>query len=146
MEPSPLLERIVNLIQSTNLCVFATVSDQRPRCSLMAYLSNEDGSEIYMLTGKDSHKYRNLQQNRSVSLLIDNRGETAREKTLALTVSGQYEPRIDDEKRRWALDRLLSAYPHLNGLADTPDMEVVCIRVESFLLLEGPTQSHYVEL
>lgn len=141
-----MLERIANLIKAAKLCVFATVGDRRPHCSLMAYLPNEACDEIYMLTGKDSHKYRNLQQNRSVSLLIDNRGENAREKTLALTVSGRCEPVTDAEKRRKVLNQLLTAHPQLKELAESPEMEVLRIRVQSFLLLEGPTRSHYIEL
>lgn len=142
----PLLERIQNLVKSRDHCVFATVGDRQPHCSLMAYLPNDACSEIYMLTDKDSHKYRNLQQNRSVSLLIDNRGENDRDKTLALTVSGRYALQIEAEKRRRVLDRLLAAFPHLQGLAQSPGLEVICVKVQSFLLLEGPTESHYIEL
>jgi len=143
---SQLLDRIADLVKTASLCVFATVGDHQPHCSLMAYLPNDACDEIYMLTGKDSHKYRNLQQNRSVSLLIDNRGEDSREQTVALTVNGRYDPKIAPQKRRKELQRLLTAYPHLKGLADGSDMELICIRVHSFLFLKGPTESHFIEL
>ena len=40
----------------------------------------------------------------------------------------------------------MERHPHLRDIAVDPDAEVVAIKVTSFLLLDGPTEAHFVEL
>ena len=68
-----MLEKMKNFIKNKNICVLSTVSDNKPYCSLMAYISDASCEEIYMVTHKNTTKFRNLQKNPSVSLLIDSR-------------------------------------------------------------------------
>jgi len=48
-----MLETMKRIIRDGNICVLATVSGGKPHCSLMAYVSNEDCSEIYMVTQRE---------------------------------------------------------------------------------------------
>lgn len=141
-----MLKEMKALAKQQNICVLATVSGGKPHCSLMAYAIDDDCREIYMVTHRETSKYRNLTENPSVSLLIDTRGERAGSPgsaAKALTVSGLFQ-RIDkQDKREFARARLLEKHPHLKGFIDHPDAELLCIRVVSFLLLTGLTDSHY---
>lgn len=47
-----MLETMKALVKEKDMCVLATVSDNKPHCSLMAYASNKTGLEIYMATKK----------------------------------------------------------------------------------------------
>jgi len=47
------------------------VAGATPHCYLMSYAAAEDGREIYMITHKNTKKYKNLEGNPGVSLLID---------------------------------------------------------------------------
>ena len=136
------------MVKDGDICVLATASGGKPHCSLMAYVSNEDCSEIYMVTQKDSTKFRNLIENPSVSLLIDTREEyqgTNRPEAKALTVDGVFQP-IEEAKRSYMTAILLERHPHLKVFLDHPDAELLCIRISSFLFLDGLTDSHYVEV
>jgi nitroimidazol reductase NimA-like FMN-containing flavoprotein (pyridoxamine 5'-phosphate oxidase superfamily) len=141
-----MLEKMKALAKEQDICVLATVSGGNPHCSLMAYTTDDDCREIYMVTHKETKKYRNLIENPSVSLLIDTREEHAgsrRPQAKALTVTGLFQ-RIDEEsKKALARDRLLERHPHLAGFLDQTDAELLCIKVTSFLLLNGLTEAHF---
>jgi nitroimidazol reductase NimA-like FMN-containing flavoprotein (pyridoxamine 5'-phosphate oxidase superfamily) len=107
-----MIETMKKLAKEKDICVLATVSGDKPHCSLMAYTTDEDCSEIYMATHKSTQKFRNLMENSSVSLLIDTREEhkgSKRHEAKAMTVSGVFERLEDNQKNAWARARLLGA-------------------------------------
>lgn len=144
-----MLEEMKALVRQKDICVLATASENQPHCSLMAYTTDDACREIYMVTNKLTRKYKNLKENPFVSLLIDTRDEdtgSGRLKAKALTVEGAFEG-IEDEARKDTIrNRLLERHPHLRELALHPDAEVFSIKVMSFLLLSGPTDSHFEQM
>lgn len=141
-----MLEKMKALVKEKDICVLATVSAGNPHCSLMAYLTDEDCREIYMVTYRKSRKYENLIKNPSVSLLIDTREDhrgSRRPEAKALTVSGTFQ-KIDDEAKRARIrSGLMGRHPHLKEFMNHPDAEIMCIRINSFLLLDGLTDAHF---
>ena len=131
------------LAKQKNICVLATVSEKKPYCSLMAYVTDDTCKEIYMVTHKNSTKYKNLLQNPAVSLLIDTREKFPRAEAKALTVEGVFCIIENTEKRKTVTARLLHAHPHLNNFLKHPDADVICIKIKSFLLLDGLQQAHF---
>ena len=65
-----MIEKMKAPMRRKDICVLATVSENSPQCSLMAYITDNDGSELYMVTHRQSTKFRNLSANPAVSLLI----------------------------------------------------------------------------
>jgi nitroimidazol reductase NimA-like FMN-containing flavoprotein (pyridoxamine 5'-phosphate oxidase superfamily) len=148
-EKSPMIDLMKKLAREMDICVLATVSGRKPHCSLMAYTTDEDCSEIYMATHRSTRKFKNLTENPSVSLLIDTREEhkgSHRSEAKALTVSGVFQRLEDNQKRAWVKARLLSRHPHIREFLDHPDAEVIRIKIQSFLLLEGLTDAHFEEI
>lgn len=144
-----MIELMKKLAKEKDICVLATVSGEKPHCSLMAYTTDEDCSEIYMATYRNTKKFKNLMQNPSVSLLIDTREEhkgSRRAEAKAMTVSGTLEKLEEDQKKAMARARLLKRHPHLKEFLDHPDAEVLCIKIHSFLLLDGLTDAHFEEI
>lgn len=143
-----MIERMKALVKQKDICVLATASENKPHCSLMAYTINKECSEIFMVTYRDTKKYRNLVQNPTVSLLIDTRDEVldSRLQAKALTVEGKFQSIEDTEKMTLVRDRLRAKHPHLEELISHPDSEVFSIRVVSFLLLEGPTEAYFEQV
>lgn len=141
-----MLDRMKALASQKNICVMATVSGSAPYCSLMAYAVSEDCREIYLATLRATRKFRNLTANPSVSLLIDSREIRPRTQAQALTVEGTCHAIEDDAAKINARGRLLESHPHLMELLDNPDAALLCVRVKSFLLLEGLAEAHRVVL
>ena len=138
-----MLKRMQQIACDNNICVLATAKNNKPHCSLMAYVTDDHCREIYMVTHRSSQKYRNLTVNRSVSLLIDTRGLGPREKTQALTVSGRFAPIVDIPEKKIAMSRLIGSHPHLERLLTNPEAEILRVKIESFLLLDGPENAYY---
>ena len=141
-----MLETMKALVREKDICVMATVSGNKPHCSLMAYVSDEEGLEIYMLTDKLTKKYSNMTENPFVSIMIDTRDEDAgpqRLRSKALTIEGEFEEIHDKVKRDRVRTSLLERHPHLNVLAMEPDAIVFAVKVLSLLLLDGVQQSYF---
>jgi nitroimidazol reductase NimA-like FMN-containing flavoprotein (pyridoxamine 5'-phosphate oxidase superfamily) len=144
-----MLDKMKALVKEHDMCVLATVSDNRPHCSLMAYVTNDDSTEIFMVTFKDTKKYRNLRENPWVSLLIDTREEdraSRRSRVKALTITGKFEQIQDENLRRQIREALIRRHAQLESFANHPDAEVFSIRIHSFLLLDGLTNSYFEQV
>ena len=144
-----MIEKMKALVKRKDICVLATVSENNPHCSLMAYVTDNDCREIYMVTNRQSTKFRNLSANPSVSLLIDTREEhpgMQRPDAQALTVSGVYQEIQDETKKTRIRSKLLEKHPHIKNLMDMPDAEIFCVKVTSFLLLDGVSEAHFETL
>jgi len=140
-----MLPKMKRLLKEKDICVLATVSGKQPHCSLMAYVAAADGREIYMATLRDTKKYRNLTQNPAVSLLIDTREDAAGprgSRAKALTVNGVFQ-RMEGGKQARIRPRILRRHPHLQDLFAKGEAEIFAVRIESFQLLEGATDSHF---
>ncbi len=143
---NPTLDKMKELVRANNTCVLATTRENKPHCSLMAYVADEDCSQIYMATHRDTTKYRNLRKNPNVSLLIDTRAQNHGEKTYkakALTVAGAFQHVENAEKRGIILQKLMDGHPHLKGFLQDPDAEMFSVKIESFLLLEGVSNAYF---
>jgi len=143
-----MLEKMKTLLMENSLCVLATCSDNKPHCSLMTYVTDEQAEAIHIVTLNTSRKYLNIKQNPLISLLVDSRLNDGSEAggIKALTVSGISSIVRDEMQKAAILTRIGQAHPHLKGLLLHPQVEVIAIKVESFLLLEGPDQANFVEL
>ena len=141
-----MIEQMKNLAKQNDTCVMATIVDRKPYCSLMAYVTNRDCTEIYMVTHRQTQKYQNLMKNPAVSLLIDTRSASPQSKARAMTVEGVYHEINDSDKEQKLRQKLLSAHPNLNEFMGNPDAKVLRIKIISFLLLEGLTRSSFCEI
>lgn len=135
-----MLEKMKDIIKGNDLCVLATVSEGTPHCSLMSYISDEEGQEIYLISHKQTKKYANLIKNPTVSLLIDTREEEKSQRRInikALTVSGEFQPIKDPGKRELIHKQFLDRHPHLADFLNDPGAEIFSIKIKSFQLLDG---------
>ncbi|MCF8104410.1 MAG: pyridoxamine 5'-phosphate oxidase family protein [Desulfohalobiaceae bacterium] len=131
-------EEIKSLLRDSRHCVLATAADNQPYCSLMVYTVNADCTRIFMCTRRDTRKYRNLEENPCVSLLIDSRDQP---QPRALTVEGVFEPFAGDPEKQQIREKMITKHPELRTLLDSPDAELICIRVQSVLFLNGLTDA-----
>jgi nitroimidazol reductase NimA-like FMN-containing flavoprotein (pyridoxamine 5'-phosphate oxidase superfamily) len=141
-----MIEKMKQIVRDEKYCVLATAMNNRPHCSLMAYVVGEDCKRLYMVTYKDSDKYRNLQTNDSVSLMIDTRANSKDKSAKALTVTGRF-IQIDDEKTLCQIKKeLIKHHPGLEVFLNNESSCVFAIEIESFLLLDGFTDSYFEKL
>lgn len=142
-----MLNRIKAILEENSLCVLATSSENRPHCSLMAYIYDVQENVLYMMTLRTTQKYRNISHNPLVSVLVDTRNRlSGSEKNQALTISATCSLSAGDTIRSAILHRMVERHPHLQDLACMPEIEVLALHPTSFLLMDGALKSHYYPL
>jgi nitroimidazol reductase NimA-like FMN-containing flavoprotein (pyridoxamine 5'-phosphate oxidase superfamily) len=141
-----MLEKMKNFVRKKNICVLSTASDNKPYCSLMAYVTDATCEEVYMVTHKNTTKFKNLQENPWVSLLIDSRETQPRSNAQALTITGVFVPLVDENKKQEIRDNMLKSFSHMKDFIHHPESELIRIKINSLLFLDGLTQSHFMSL
>ncbi len=53
-----MLAEMKTLVREKNICVLATIAGNKPYCSLMAYATNTDCTEIHMAPHRSTKKFR----------------------------------------------------------------------------------------
>jgi general stress protein 26 len=135
-----MLEKMKDIVKGNDLCVLATVSEGKPHCSLMSYISDEEGQEVYLISQKQTKKYFNLMENPTVSLLIDTREEEKGQRRIyikALTVSGEFQTIKDPGEKDLIRAKFLKRHSHLADFLNDPGAEIFSIRIRSVQLLDG---------
>ncbi|WP_045214784.1 pyridoxamine 5'-phosphate oxidase family protein [Desulfonatronovibrio magnus] len=136
---------ILKIMKQNDLAVLTTSTENQPHCSLMAFICDDKGHNIFMLTQKDSSKFRNISANPKVAVMIDTRTQSPdRSSIKALTVKGTCSPAqsIDQDTLK---EQLLKQHPQLQGLAAQRDAIILQIKAESFLLLDGVSDAYFME-
>ncbi len=140
------LEKIKTLIRENDICVLATLGSNGPHTSLMAYICSTDCTEIYLVTPVKTLKYRNLESNATVSLLVDTREKESRQNIQALTITGKAHIIRDAGKINAVRSKIQQRHAHLRELLDQPDIAFICVSVETYQLLDGVYKAHFVRL
>ena len=142
-----MIDRINGFLKGQNNCVLATVRQGRPHCSLMSYVADPEVAFIYLVTHRNTSKYRNLLDNPNVSLLIDNRKQRVdKHNTCALTVHGTFQSLPTDVQQSSVRPLFLERHADMHRFIEHPETEFISIRIASFLFLDGIVDAHYIEL
>jgi nitroimidazol reductase NimA-like FMN-containing flavoprotein (pyridoxamine 5'-phosphate oxidase superfamily) len=141
-----MLAKMKDMIKENSFCVLATVSEGKPHCSFMSYVSDDESREIFMISQKQTKKYANLVVNPSVSILIDTRQAEKgdpQENLKALTVEGEFQIIHDLAKKDRIRVTLLKRHPHLLDFINDPGAEIFSIKIKSFQLLDGLKDAYF---
>ncbi|MBI9112989.1 pyridoxamine 5'-phosphate oxidase family protein [Maridesulfovibrio ferrireducens] len=138
------LETCLELIRNNNILVLSTQGEPYPLSSLMTYASSDDASEIYMISRKNSNKWKNIEKNPQVSLLIDDRDgklEKRQGEIKALTITGIHTPVSSISERADIIELISQKNSNIADLFSGPECEIIRIKAESFQLLDGPDKA-----
>lgn len=139
-----MLDDILEFLAVHDLCVLATAAGGVPHCSLMAYALDRDRRHLLLATLPDTRKWRNLQENPEVSILVDNREalpDLGRDALTAVTLSGRRLPFHDPAGEKAAKTLLAGRHGSLGGILDRPETRAVRIRILTLQVLKGPIQA-----
>lgn len=124
------------LLSTQDLAVLGTDSGGHPYTSLVAFDATEDLRCLLFATARATRKYRNLQGNPRVSLLIDNRSHSVTDfqRAAAVTVLGTIAP-VDAVEEGRLKDRFQKRHPHLNDFVASPTSALLQINVDRYYLV-----------
>jgi hypothetical protein len=133
---SPLARRIDQLLSTQLQGVLATQYHTEPYTSLMAFAHTTDLRYLLLATYRESRKHANLLLNAQVSVLIDNRTNTAADydTAVAISVAGHAESIAPAELP--ALQACyLAKHPLLVGFVSAADCALLRVKVSSYRVI-----------
>lgn len=129
-------EKIAGLLASQQLAVLSTQRDGQPYSSLMAFAFTPELANILVATGKSTRKHQNLVQESRVSLLIDNRANSANDfhTAMAVTVIGKAQ-HIEAAERPEFAKLYLKRHPYLEQFLTSKTTAFVKIAVSHYVVV-----------
>ena len=112
--------------------VLATSDGGRPYTSLIAYALTPDCQTIIFATKKATQKYRNLKEQRSVSILIDNRSQTPEDlgRAEAVTLLGTARLVRAGTRRDKYAAVFTARHPQLAAFVNDPGTALLAMTIE----------------
>jgi nitroimidazol reductase NimA-like FMN-containing flavoprotein (pyridoxamine 5'-phosphate oxidase superfamily) len=114
--------------------VLNTLGQGLPYSNLVSFATIEDLRSLVFATRRNTRKYRNMQENHNISLLIDNRANQPSDTShaVAVTVVGTAREEIDDRSTFQAM--LLARHPQLWDFVEAPDSAIMVVTVQEYVI------------
>jgi len=125
-------ERLHALDREQRHAVLATDSDGQPYTSLIAYALTPDMKGVVFATPKATSKYKNILQNRHVSLLIDTRSNTDKDYMDAESITILGNAHAVKRGKKWLelAAVLITKHPKLAEFIGSPETVLVLIEIK----------------
>jgi len=141
-----MLAKLETILRQNSLCVLCTEAAGSPYCSLMTYLPSDDLRVLYLISTRESRKFKNLLANPRVSVLVDSRQyPTAGANIVSVTFTGLFQPLADAEAER-VKTAFAREHPELTEILNHPDSVIFAVKLTSYLLLDGPVDADQGDL
>jgi len=114
--------------------VLNTVGQGLPHSNLVSFAATDDLRSLVFVTGRNTRKYRNMQDNAQISLLIDNRSNKPSDtsRAVAITAVGTAHEATDDKSRFQAI--FLARHPQLRRFVEAPDSAIMLVTVREYIV------------
>lgn len=128
------MERIARLLDSQMLAALSSVGNGQPYGSLVTFAAAADYRVLVFVTDRNTTKYRNMQENDSVALLIDNRSNRPEDirSSVAVTALGTVAEAGDDYAAFKAV--FLERHPYLAEFIERSGTGLMAVRVKEYVL------------
>ena len=114
--------------------VLNTLGQDLPHSNLASFAATDDLKSLVFVTGRNTRKYRNIQDNHNISLLIDNRTNKPSDtsQAVAITAVGTAREEIDNKSLFQAI--LLARHPQLRHFVEAPDNAIMLVTVREYIV------------
>jgi nitroimidazol reductase NimA-like FMN-containing flavoprotein (pyridoxamine 5'-phosphate oxidase superfamily) len=129
-------ERLQRLLSKQPLGVLATCSDRRVHATLVAFASTDDMRYIVFATYRDTRKFRMLEDNPRVAMLVDDRTNDASDFSDACAVTAHGKTaEVESDRLNELTEIYLRKHPHLEDFVSAPDCVMVRMKVDKYDLV-----------
>jgi len=131
-------QMLQELFAAQRSAVLATTENGQPYLSLMAFATTSDLQYLLVVTYRATRKYRNIEADPRVALLVDNRTNqpTDTEQAMAVTALGAAKEVGAAEKDRF-LQIYLAKHPHLEKFVTSPECALIEVEVERYFVVSN---------
>lgn len=131
-----LIDIITKLLRQERFGVLSTIGNPWPHPSLIGFFCEHDFSQVYFFTSRETRKFRNLNSNPAVSLMIDNRSRPLvnLRATSTLTVFGDARV-LNDQEKASIRELFLNRHPELSQFSGLGNTAACTIDVDHYNLV-----------
>ena len=131
---SKLEQLLKEVISSQYFAVLNSVGEGLPYSNLVSFAISDDLKFLFFVTDRKTRKYRNIQKNHNISLLIDNRTNQPSDITraMAITVIGTAKEEIDHKSNFREI--FLKRHPQLTQFIDDPNNALIMVSVVDYII------------
>jgi nitroimidazol reductase NimA-like FMN-containing flavoprotein (pyridoxamine 5'-phosphate oxidase superfamily) len=135
---STIKDSIEGIIKASGFAVLATVGNCQPHASLIAITPIKGVHHLVFATYRNTTKYRNLELNSRVALLIQSRVVNLKdaERSIVLTIIGQTEE-ISIPGNTATYQEHLKRHPEMSSFMRSPDCTLILFKAQSYQLVHG---------
>lgn len=127
-------ELLKEVVSTQYFAVLNTIGQGLPYSNLVSFAATDDLRSLVFVTGRNTRKYRNIQDNHNISLLIDNRTNKPSDtsQAIAITVIGTAREEINNKDLFQAI--LLARHPQLKHFVEDPDSAIMLVTVREYIV------------
>jgi uncharacterized pyridoxamine 5'-phosphate oxidase family protein len=131
----PRHEGLLREIVSTQyFAVLNTIGEGLPHSNLVSFAATEDLKSLVFVTGRNTRKYRNVQDNHNVSLLVDNRTNRPSDTSQAIAIAAIGIAREEIDNRSLLRDIFLARHPQLRQFVEAPDSAIMLVTIREYIV------------
>lgn len=136
--PISIIKYIEEALQTNQLAVLATVGDDQPHASLIAFTPFEGFRQLIFATYRNTRKFQNMLHNNKVAVLIEGKNEdkSGIQNGFVITAYGRTEE-ISLDANNVALNTLLYKHPDLLSFTEEEDCVLISVKVEKYQVVQG---------
>ena len=127
-------ELLEQVLSTQYFAVLNTLCEGLPYSNLVAFTATDDLKALVFVTSREARKYKNMQENRNISLLIDNRTNQPSDvsQAVAITVIGSAREAIENKSSLQAI--FLNRHPHLQQFVDNSNNAMMLVTVREYII------------
>jgi len=114
--------------------VLNTLGQGLPYSNLVSFAATDDLKSLVFVTGRNTRKYRNIQDNHNISLLIDNRTNKPSDTSQAIAITVVGTAREEMDNKSLLRDIFLARHPQLRHFVDAPDSAIMLVTIRLYLV------------
>jgi uncharacterized pyridoxamine 5'-phosphate oxidase family protein len=136
--PISTIKYIEEALQTNQLAVLATVGDDQPHASLIAFTPFEGFRQLIFATYRNTRKFQNMIHNNKVAVLIEGKNEdkSGIQNGFVITAYGRTEE-ISIDANNVVLNTLLYKHPDLLSFTEEEDCVLISVKVEKYQVVQG---------
>ena len=130
-QPVQLLKEVIG---TQYFAVLNSLGDGLPYSNLVSFAISEDLRSLVFVTDRNTRKYRNIQENKNISLLIDNRTNQPSDvsQAIAITVIGTAGEETENKSSLQAI--FLGRHPYLQQFVHNPNSAMILVIVSEYII------------
>lgn len=131
----PRHEELLREVVSTQyFAVLNTIDHGLPYSNLVSFAATDDLRSLVFVTGRNTRKYRNVQDNHNISLLIDNRTNKPSDTSQAVAIAAIGIAREEIDNRSLLRDIFLARHPQLRHFVEAPDNAIMLVTIGKYIV------------